>query len=127
MVMSNQKEKSIVTSLLMLTIIAGGLLVLNPSNSVYADSKNAKVSCKDLAVALISWDGLYAYIDDDDITDLEDDFGDDPNNDVDPSSFDDIVDDHMEDVLDDFEDAKCKNHISDDNEDWIEEEVDFER
>jgi hypothetical protein len=127
MVMRNQKEKSIVTSLLMLTIIAGGLLVLNPSNSVYADSNNAKVSCKDLAVALISWDGLYAYIDGDDITDLEDDFGDDPNNDVDPSSFDAIVDDHMEDVLDDFNDADCKKHISDDNKDWIEEEVDFER
>jgi hypothetical protein len=123
--MRNQKEKFIVTSLLMLTIFAGGLLALNPSNPVYA--KNAKVGCKDLAVALISWDGLYAYIDDDDITDLEDDFGDDPNNDVDPSSFDDIIDDHMEDMLDDYEDYNCDKHISDDNEDWIEDEVDFEK
>ena len=126
MVTRYQKEKSIVKSLLLLTIMTGGLLVLNPSNSVYADDE-AEVNCKDLAVALISWDGLYAYIDGDDITDLEDDFGDDPNNDVDPSSFDDIIDDHMEDMLDDYEDENCEKHISDDNEDWVEDEVDFER
>jgi hypothetical protein len=107
--------------LLTITILSAGV------NSAYSDSKKVKIKCSDLAVALISWDGLYAYIDDDDITDLEDDFGDDPNNDVDPSSFNDIVDDHMEDILDDFEDKNCEKHTSDDNEDWIEEEVDFER
>jgi hypothetical protein len=33
----------------------------------------------------------------------------------------------MEDILDDFEDKNCEKHTSDDNEDWIEDEVDFER
>ena len=62
--MKNQKEKFIVTSLLMLTIFAGGLLALNPSNPVYA--KNAKVGCKDLGLALLTWDDLYGDADDDD-------------------------------------------------------------
>ena len=50
------------------------------------------------------------------MTNLEDALRDDPNNDVNPSSFDDIIDDHMEDMLDDYEDDNCDKHISDDDE-----------
>ncbi len=110
----------ILALLLTTAIVSTGL-----ANTVYAHgNKVEQVGCKDLAIALVSWDGLYKYIDLDDLTDLEDDFGDD--NEVDPASFDDIVDDHMGDLLDDFEDANCK-HLDEDLEDWIEEKVDFER
>ena len=106
--------------LLTLTMTTAGF-----TNSAFADHKKVKVSCIDLAIDLVSWDGMYAYIDDDDLADLEDAFGDD--NEVDPASFDDIIDDHMEDLLDDFEDAKCKKHIEKDLKKWIKKYVDFEK
>jgi hypothetical protein len=109
--------------LLTLTITTAGLTT---TNSAYADSKKAKVSCYDLAIDLVSWDGMYRYIDDDDLAALEDDFGDDPKDDLDPASFDDIIDEHMEDILDDFKDAKCKKHIDKDLKKWMR-TVDFER
>jgi hypothetical protein len=68
---------------------------------------------------------MYAYIDDEDLADLEDAFGDD--NEVDPASFKDIIDDHMEDLLNDFKDEKCKKHIDKDLRKWIKKYVDFER
>jgi hypothetical protein len=107
-------------TLLILTITTSGF-----TNSVFADGKKVKVSCIDLAIDLISWDGMYAYIDDDDLADLEDTFGDD--NEVDPASFKDIIDDHMEDLLDDFEDKKCQKHIDKDLREWIKKHVNFER
>jgi hypothetical protein len=106
--------------LLILTITTAGF-----TNSAFADGKKVKVSCIDLALDLISWDGMYAYIADDDLADLEDAFGDD--NEVDPASFEDIIDDHMEDLLDDFKDAKCKKHIDKDLKKWIKNNVNFER
>jgi hypothetical protein len=107
--------------LLILTITTVGF-----TNSAFAHSKKAKVGCYDLAINLVSWDGLYRYIDDDDLTALEDVFGDDPKDDLDPASFDKIIDRHMEDVLDDFKDAKCKKHIDKDLKKWIR-NVDFEK
>ena len=107
--------------LLILTITTAGF-----TNSAFAHSKKVKVSCIDLAIDLVSWDGMYAYIDDDDLAALEDVFGDDPDNDLDPASFDDIIDEHMEDILDDFKDAKCKKHIEKDQRKWIK-KVNFER
>lgn len=107
--------------LLMVTITSAGY-----TNFVYAKHDTVRVDCKDLAIDLISWDGLYGYINDDDLADLEDDFADDPDNDVDPSSFDDIIDEHMEDLLDDFEDSKCEKHINEDLEEWVE-DIDFEK
>ncbi|HET6716559.1 MAG TPA: hypothetical protein VFG90_05470 [Nitrososphaeraceae archaeon] len=108
----------------------GILLIINALgnglNSAYAKHDTVRVDCKDLAIDLISWDGLYGYINDDDLADLEDDFADDPDNDVDPSSFDDIIDEHMEDLLDDFEDSKCEKHINEDLEEWVE-DIDFEK
>jgi hypothetical protein len=117
---------------IMLTVAIGvGILLTitvfsNGFNSVYAKHDTVRVDCKDLAIALISWDGLYGYINDDDLADLEDDFADDPDNDVDPASFDDIIDWHMEDLLDDFEDSKCEKHINEDLEEWIE-DIDFNK
>jgi hypothetical protein len=107
--------------LLILTITTAGF-----TNSAFAHNKKVKVSCIDLAIDLVSWDGMYAYIDDDDLAALEDVFGDDPDNDLDPASFDDIIDEHMEDILDDFKDAKCKKHIEKDLRKWIK-KVNFER
>ena len=120
--MNNYKVIGIPLAILLaVTIISAGFT----TNSAFAHSKKAKVSCYDLAIDLVSWDGMYAYIDDDDLADLEDAFGDD--NEVDPASFDDIIDEHMEDLLDDFEDAKCKKHIEKDLRKWIKKYVDFER
>ena len=83
--------------LLTITIISAGF------NSAYADSKKVKINCKDLAIDLVSWDGMYRYIDDDDLAALEDVFGEEPDSALDPASFDDIIDEHMEYILDDFE------------------------
>ncbi|HEX6646140.1 MAG TPA: hypothetical protein VF047_03095 [Nitrososphaeraceae archaeon] len=104
--------------LLTITMISSGF------NSAYAHGSKVKVGCKDLAIDLISWNSLYKGVDDDELADIEDDYGDD--NDVKPASFDDIIDDHMEDLLDNFEDANCK-HIKKSMEEWIEDKVDFER
>ena len=119
--MNNYKLMGIPLAILLtVTIISAGF-----TNSAYAHSSKVKVGCKDLAIDLVSWDGLYRYIDDDDLADLEDAFGDD--NEVNPADFDDIIDEHMEDLLDDFEDSKCKKHIDNDLEDWIDDKVDFDR
>ncbi len=65
--------------LLTVTIISAGF-----TNSAYAHGSKVKdVGCKDLAIDLVSWDALYEYIDDDDLTAIEDDFGDD--NEVNPA------------------------------------------
>ena len=109
--------------LLAVTIISTGFT----TNSAFAHSKKAKVSCYDLAIDLVSWDGMYRYIDDDDLAVLEDVFGEDPKDDLDPASSDDIIDEHMQDILDDFKDAKCKKHIKKSMAKWIEDKVDFER
>jgi len=106
--------------LLTITILSAGF------NSAYSDSKKAKIKCEDLAIDLVSWDGLYRYIDDDDLAALEDDFGDDPDSALDPASFDDIIDEHMEDILDDFYDDKCKKHIDHDLKEWVK-DITFER
>lgn len=42
--------------LLAVTIISAGFT----TNSAFAHSKKAKVSCYDLAINLVSWDGMYA-------------------------------------------------------------------
>lgn len=118
--MNNNKLLGIPLAILLtITIISAGF-----ANSAYAHGSKAKVGCKDLDIAIVSWDGLYKYIDLDDLTDLEDAFGDD--NEVDPASLDDIIDEHMEELLDNFEDANCK-HLDDDLEDWIDDKVDFEK
>ena len=78
------------------------------TNSIFADRKNTRVSCIDLAKLgwnvcihrLLWFRGPW------------DAHGDD--NEVDPASHEDIIDDHMEDLLDDFEEAKCKKHIEKD-------------
>lgn len=121
--MNNYKVIGIPLAILLaVTIISAGFT----TNSAFAHSKKAKVSCYDLAIDLVSWDGMYRYIDDDDLAALEDVFGEDPKDDLDPASFDDIIDEHMEDILDDFKDAKCKKHIDKDLKKWIR-NVDFER
>lgn len=86
--------------LLTTSIISAGF-----TNPAYAKSSKVKVDCTEVAIALISWDALYKYIDLDDLTAIEDAFGDD--NEVELASFNEIIDDHMEELLDDYEDANC--------------------
>jgi hypothetical protein len=105
--------------LLITTIISIGFI----TNSAYAHGSKVKVGCKDLALALITWDSLYPLVDGETISEIEDDLD---SEGIKPSLLNDIVDEHMEDLLDDFEDANCK-HLDDDIEEWIDRHVDFER
>ena len=109
----------------MAILITSSIISAGFTNPAYAKSSKVKVDCTEVAITLISWDALYKYINLDDLTAIEDAFGDD--NEVDPASFDEIIDDHMEELLDDFEDANCDKSVDDDLVDWIDDNVDFER
>lgn len=92
--------------------------------SAYADSSSKlKVGCKDLALALITWDQLYPLVDDDNIAENEHILNDEGIN---PDTYTAIIDHHLNDLLDDFEDAKC-NHLGNDIKDYIDDRVDFKR
>jgi hypothetical protein len=106
-------------------LITSSIISAGFTNPAHAKSSKVRVDCTEVAITLISWDALYKYIDLDDLTAIEDAFGDD--NEVNPASFDEIIDDHMEELLDDFEDANCDKSVDDDLVDWIDDNVDFER
>jgi hypothetical protein len=103
--------------LLTITIISAGF-----TNSVYADGKT-KVGCKDLGLALITWDELYRTADKDDLKDFEDVL-DDEN--INPNEYKDIIREHMRDLSDKFG-SKCDEKVDEDIIEKFDEDVDFNR
>jgi hypothetical protein len=93
-----------------LTITAFG----NGFNSAYAKHDTVRVDCKDLAIALITWDQLLAFTDDDTRTDIEDNLGEDG---VANGLFQDWIDKYLDDLVDDVDDD-C-NHLKNDIEDYL--------
>ncbi len=94
--------------LLTITVFGNGL------NSAYAIHDTVRVDCKDLAIALITWDQLLATTDDDERTDIEDNLGEDG---VANGLFQDWIDKYLDDLVDDV-DEDC-NHLKDDIEDYL--------
>jgi hypothetical protein len=95
------------------TILSGGFII-----TAYAHDKKVKVGCKDLALALITWDQMAPLVDDDDIAENEHVLN---EHGIKPDLYQDIVDDHLEDLLDDVQD-KC--NLNDNIDDMLD-EVDF--
>jgi hypothetical protein len=75
----------------------------NVQNSAYA--KSIKVDCKDLAVTLITWDKLLSVTSKDQITDIEDELGEDGVIDV---TLDVLIDRHLNNLLDEAKNG-CGN------------------
>lgn len=94
--------------LLTITVFGNGF------NSAYAKHDTVRVDCKDLAIALITWDQLLATTDDDERTDIEDNLGEDG---VANGLFQDWIDKYLNDLVDDVNDD-C-NHLKDDIEDYL--------
>ena len=95
---------------ILLTITAFG----NGFNSVYAKHDTVRVDCKDLAIALITWDQLLATTDADERTDIEDNLGEDG---VANGLFQDWIDKYLDDLADDVDDD-C-NHLKNEIEDYL--------
>lgn len=101
--------------LLAITVVSSGFI-----DSTYATHNNAKVGCKDLALALITWDQLVAVAAADDIAENEHVLN---EQGVEPDLYEDIIDDHLEELLDDVED-EC-NNLDNDIEEMLD-EIDFD-
>ena len=86
--------------LLIITMISSGVI-----DSVYAGHNKVKVDCKDLAVALITWDQLLSIGDPDDIAENEHILNEEG---VEPDLYEDIIDKHLVDLLDEA-DHECNN------------------
>ena len=103
-----------------ITIVAGiGILLIingfgNGFNSAYAKRDTVKVDCKDLAIALITWDQLLGTTNDDERTDIEDNLGDDG---ISNGLFKDYIDKHLNDLQDDVDDD-C-HHLKNEIEDYL--------
>lgn len=95
---------------ILLTIITFG----NGFNSVYAKHDTVRVDCKDLAIALITWDQLLATTDDDTRTDIEDSLGEDG---IANGLFKDWIAKYLDDLVDDVDDD-C-NHLKNEIEDYL--------
>lgn len=103
-----------------ITIAAGiGILLIingfgNGFNSAYAKRDTVRVDCKDLAIALITWDQLLGTTNDDERTDIEDNLGDDG---ISNGLFKDYIHKHLDDLQDDVNDD-C-NHLKNEIEDYL--------
>ena len=97
-------------TVILLTITAFG----TGFNSAYAKHDTVRVDCKELAIALITWDQLLATTDDDERTDIEDNLGEDG---VANGLFQDWIDKYLDDLVDDVDDD-C-NHLKSDIEDYL--------
>ena len=95
---------------ILLTITAFG----NGFNPAYAKHDTVRVDCKDLAIALITWDQLLAMTDEDERTDIEDNLGEDG---VANGLFHDWIDKYLDDLVDDVDDD-C-NHLKNDIEEYL--------
>ena len=101
--------------LMTITIVSTGFI-----NHVYASHNSVKVNCKDLALALITWDQSIYLVDEDDIAENEHVLNEEG---VEPDLYEDIVDEHLEDLLDKVQD-KC-NNLDNDIEEMLD-EIDFD-
>jgi hypothetical protein len=103
-----------------ITIAAGiGILLIinafgNGFNSAYAKRDTVRVDCKDLAMALITWDQMLGTTDDGERTDIEDNLGDDG---ISNGLFKDYIHNHLDDLQDDVNDD-C-NHLKNEIEDYL--------
>jgi hypothetical protein len=104
--------------LLTITIISAGF-----TNSAYAHSHKVKVDCKDLGLALLTWDDLYYYADADDLKESERGLAD---VDIKPDTYEDIIDEHMEDLSNKFG-TKCDEKVDEEIFEKWNEDVDFNR
>jgi hypothetical protein len=86
--------------LLIITIFGNSFI-----NSAYASHNTVKVNCKDLAIALITWDQLLRVADDEDIVDIEHLLADE---DVSQVLLKVLIDRHLDDLLDESQD-ECNN------------------
>jgi hypothetical protein len=101
--------------LLAITIVTTGFVT-----SAYASHNTVKVDCKDLAMALITWDELLDVADEEDIVDIEHFLADE---DVSQVLLKVLVDRHLEDLLDEVED-KC-NNLDNNIEEFLDDHVKF--
>jgi len=103
-----------------ITVSAGiGILLIinafgNGFNSAYAKHDTVRVDCKDLAIALITWDQILATTDDGERTDIEDNLGEDG---IANGLFQDWIDKYLDDLADDVDDD-C-NHLKNEIEDYL--------
>jgi hypothetical protein len=98
--------------LLAITVVSSSGFV----GSVYAH-ENPKVDCKDLALALFTWDRAFAMLDSDDVAEIEHILEDE---DIEPNTIKAIVNNHLENLLDEAED-QC----DDEDVEKILDEIDF--
>ena len=78
-------------------------VISNVQNSAYA--KSIKVDCNDLAMTLITWNKLLSVTSKDQITDIEDELGEDGVIDV---TLDVLIDRHLNNLLDEVKNG-CSN------------------
>ena len=100
----------------------GVLLIVNAFgngfNSAYAKQDTVRVGCKDLGIALITWDQLLMTTNDDERTDIEDNLGEEG---IANGLFQDWIDKYLNDLQDDFNEdchhlkSEIKDYL-DDNE-----------
>jgi hypothetical protein len=91
--------------LLSITAISTGF------NSAYAKHHSVRVDCKDLAITLITWDQLIASVTNDDVTNIEDNLGDDE---VIKVTMDVLIDRHLDELVDEVQDeCDLNSHIDD--------------
>ena len=91
--------------LLSITAISTGF------NSAYAKHQSVRVDCKDLAITLITWDQLIASVTNDDVTNIEDNLGDDE---VIKVTMDVLIDRHLDELVDEVKDeCNLNSHIDD--------------
>ena len=113
--MINYKIIVALVVLLTTSVISTGFV-----NSADASHNSVKVDCKDLAMALITWDELLDAADDQDIVDIEHFLADE---DVSQVLLKVLVDRHLDDLLDEVED-EC-NNLDNDIEDFLDDHVKF--
>ena len=86
--------------LLIITVFSSSFI-----DSAYASHNSVKVGCKDLAIALITWDQLLGVADEQDIVDIEHFLADE---DVSQVLLKVLINRHLDDLLDETQD-ECKN------------------
>lgn len=115
LMIGNKKHKILVVVLLTITLASGGV-----ANSAFATNTEIKINCKDLALALITWDQLVATATEDDIAENEHGLNDEG---IEPDLYNNIIDDHLKELIEHVQD-ECLNYDSN-IEDMLD-DIDFE-
>jgi hypothetical protein len=92
------------------------------TDSAYAHGES-KVGCKDLGLALLTWDDLYGNADEDDLKEYEFGLAD---VDIKPVTYEDIIDEHMEELASKFYN-ECKKTVDVEILEKFDEDVNFNR